>query len=51
MKTFILTILFTACATAGRTQVINDSLANDFRTFAAKNFSRYRTLNVFWETK
>lgn len=51
MKTFILTILFTACATAGRAQVINNSLANDFRTFAAKNFSRYRTLNVFWETK
>lgn len=32
-------------------QVITDSLANDFRTFAAKNFSRYRTVNLFYETK
>ncbi len=32
-------------------QVITDSLANDFRTFAAKHFSRYRTVNAFWETK
>ena len=28
-------------------QVITDSLADDFRTFAAKNFSRYRTVNLF----
>jgi hypothetical protein len=34
-----------------RSQVITDSLANDFRTFAAKNFSIYRTVNLFWETK
>lgn len=32
-------------------QVITDSLADDFRTFAAKNFSRYRTVNLFWKTK
>lgn len=31
-------------------EVITDSLANDFRTFAAKNFSRYRTVNLFYET-
>ena len=35
----------------GKSQVITDSLANDFRAFAAKNFSRYRTVNLFWETK
>lgn len=34
-----------------KSQVITDSLANDFRTFAAKNFSKYRTVNLFWETK
>lgn len=27
----------------------NDSLAEDFRTLAAKNFSRYRTVNFLWE--
>lgn len=32
-------------------QVITDSLANDFRLIAAKNFSRYRTVNVSYETK
>lgn len=35
----------------GKSQVITDSLANDFRAFAAKNFSRYRTVNLYWETK
>lgn len=30
-------------------QVNNDSLAEDFRTLAAKNFSRYRTVNFSWE--
>lgn len=34
-----------------RAQVITDSLADDFRALAAKNFSRYRTVNLFWETK
>ncbi|WP_455639882.1 hypothetical protein [Parabacteroides sp.] len=34
-----------------KSQVITDSLANDFRSFAAKHFSRYRTVNLFWETK
>ena len=32
-------------------QVITDSLANDFRTSMAKNFSRFRTVNLYWETK
>ena len=30
-------------------QVNNDSLADDFRSLAAKNFSRYRTVNFSWE--
>ena len=34
-----------------RSQVINDTLAEDFRTKAAKNFSRYRTVNFSWEVK
>ncbi|MGN0281625.1 MAG: hypothetical protein ACI4B3_04900 [Prevotella sp.] len=32
-------------------QAITDSLAEDFRTIAAKNFSRYRTVNLSWEMK
>lgn len=28
-----------------------DSLAYDFRAFVAKNFQRYRTVNLFWETE
>lgn len=32
-------------------QVSNDSLADDFRTLAARNFSRYRTVNFSWEAK
>lgn len=32
-------------------QVITDSLANDIRSFTARNISRYRTLNLYWETK
>lgn len=32
-------------------QVITDSLAEDFRSFVAKNFSRYRTANFQWESK
>ena len=38
-------------AMASRAQVISDSRASDFRTFMAKNFSRYRTVNLYWETK
>lgn len=36
---------------ASHAQVISDSLANDFRTFMAKNFFRYRTVNLYWEAK
>lgn len=32
-------------------QIITDSLANDFRSVVAKNFSRYRTVNFSYETK
>lgn len=38
-------------STYGNAQVITDSLANDIRSFAARNISRYRTLNLYWETK
>ncbi|MGN0233214.1 MAG: hypothetical protein ACI4B5_02190 [Bacteroidaceae bacterium] len=38
-------------ATGCHSRTIADSLAEDFRTLAAKNFSRYRTLNLSWETK
>lgn len=37
--------------TGSHAQVITDSLAEDFRSLAAKNFSRYRTVNLSWETK
>lgn len=35
----------------GRSQVITDSLAKDFRSVVARNFSRYRTVNMYWEMK
>lgn len=35
----------------GRPQVITDSLAEDFRSVVARNFSRYRTINMYWEMK
>lgn len=34
-----------------RPQVITDSLAKDFRSVVARNFSRYRTINMYWEMK
>lgn len=54
MKTLYKIVFMAGCFyafTPCKAQVITDSLANDFRTFAAKNFSRYRTVNLFWETK
>lgn len=39
------------CIYQSHAQVITDSLASDFRTFMAKNFTRYRTVNLYWETK
>lgn len=44
-------LLLTVLALPVRAQVITDSLADDFRAKTAKNFSRYRTVNLFWETK
>lgn len=35
----------------GRSQIITDSLAEDFRSVVARNFSRYRTINMYWEMK
>ena len=32
-------------------QTATDSLANDFRAVVARNFSRYRTVNLYWEMK
>lgn len=49
-KLFFILIMAVSFLTA-HSQVISDSLANDFRTFMAKNFSRYRTVNLYWETK
>lgn len=51
LKHTVLILLITVCASAVHAQAITDSLASDFRAFAAKNFSRYRTVNLFWETK
>lgn len=50
MKRTILGMLFVlAHAGVSQAQVNNDSLAEDFRALAAKNFSRYRTVNFSWE--
>lgn len=35
----------------GHQQVITDSLVNDFSSVVARNFSRYRTINMYWEMK
>ncbi|MDO4158970.1 MAG: DUF6268 family outer membrane beta-barrel protein [Prevotellaceae bacterium] len=50
-KKLFLSVILTTCPLVSNAQVITDSLANDFRTFAAKNFSKYRTVNLFYETK
>lgn len=34
-----------------RSQIITDSLTEDFRSVVARNFSRYRTINMSWEMK
>ncbi len=52
-RIFVLKIVI-ACALAVavlpcHAQVITDSLANDFRSVVARNFSRYRTINMYWE--
>lgn len=33
----------------GHAQAVTDSIANDFRSVVARNFSRYRTMNMYWE--
>lgn len=48
-KTFAALLLASACIGTSSAQAISDSLAQDFRTLAAKNFSRYRTVNFSWE--
>ena len=35
----------------GRPQVVSDLPANDFSSVVARNFSRYRTVNMYWEMK
>ncbi|MGN0221158.1 MAG: hypothetical protein ACI4BA_03430 [Prevotella sp.] len=44
-------IALVACAHSAEAQEHDDSLAYDFRSFVAKNFSRYRTMNFYYETK
>lgn len=48
-KTILGMLLLMANVGVSLAQVNNDSLAEDFRTLAAKNFSRYRTVNFSWE--
>lgn len=48
-RTMLCVLLVLVNVGVSLSQVINDSLAEDFRTLAAKNFSRYRTVNFSWE--
>lgn len=48
-RTFFALLLFMSNMGFSNAQVDNDSLAEDFRSIAAKNFSRYRTINFSWE--
>lgn len=51
MLPFVLLFLLCFALTPCCAQVITDSLADDFRSITAKNFSRYRTVNFSYETK
>lgn len=51
LKIFFVIVCGFCCIYQSHAQVITDSLASDFRTFMAKNFTRYRTVNLYWETK
>lgn len=51
LKIFFVIVCGFCCIYQSHAQVITDSLASDFRTFMAKNFTRYRTVNLHWETK
>lgn len=48
--TFLL-LFFWGITIPCKAQTATDSLANDFRSVVAKNFSRYRTVNLYWEMK
>lgn len=48
-RTMLGVLLLMASVGVSFAQVNNDSLAEDFRSLAAKNFSRYRTVNFSWE--
>ena len=48
-RTILGVLLLSANVGFSQAQVNSDSLAGDFRTLAAKNFSRYRTVNFSWE--
>lgn len=48
-KTIVALLLAFTYAETSSAQVVSDSLAEDFRTLAARNFSRYRTVNFSWE--
>ncbi|MGM9697277.1 MAG: hypothetical protein ACI3Y0_01345 [Prevotella sp.] len=50
-KVLITLIIVLAMPAIVRAQENNDSIAFDFRSFVAKNFSRYRTMNFSYETK
>lgn len=45
------TVLTMAFAMPCSAQVATDSIADDFRSLVARHFSRYRTVNLTWETK
>ena len=53
MKTVFFAILLGVLCHPAKAQKneVPDSLAQDFRTYLSKNFSRYRTVNINWETK
>ncbi len=44
-------LFFGVIAMPCKAQSVTDSLANDFRSVVARNFSRYRTVNLYWEMK
>ena len=48
-KIAFLFLFLEAMTTSCKAQTIADSLASDFRTAIAKNFSRHRTVNLYWE--
>lgn len=47
----VVAFILAICCNCIAAQELNDSLAYDFRAFVAKNFSRHRTMNFYYETK